>query len=33
MFTGRVGAMTLLSMWINHPEPNVRFTEESVTIG
>ena len=24
MYTGRIGAFTLLSMWIEHPEPNAR---------
>lgn len=33
MFTGRLGAMTLLTMWINHPEPNTRYTEENIAIG
>ena len=33
MYTGRIGAITLVSMWIEHPEPNARYTEEPVTIG
>ncbi|MGI6006149.1 MAG: TrkH family potassium uptake protein [Ruminococcus sp.] len=33
MFIGRLGAMTLLTMWINHPEPNTRYTEENIAIG
>lgn len=33
MYTGRIGAFTLLSMWIDHPEPNARYTQETVTIG
>ena len=33
MYTGRIGAFTLLSMWIEHPEPNARYTQEAVTIG
>lgn len=33
MFTGRLGAFTLLSIWINRPEPGSRYTEESITIG
>lgn len=33
MFIGRLGAMTLLSMWINHPEPTARYTEEHITVG
>ena len=33
MYTGRIGAFTLLSMWIDHPEPNARYTHEAVTIG
>ena len=26
MYTGRLGAFTLLSVWINRPEPSVRYT-------
>ncbi len=33
MFTGRVGAFTLLSMWIDRAEPNARYSEETVVIG
>ena len=33
MYTGRIGAFTLLSMWIDHPEPRAHFTEETVSIG
>lgn len=33
MYTGRIGAFTLVSMWIEHPEPNARYTTEAVTIG
>ena len=33
MFTGRVGAFTLLSIWIERPEAGARYTEESITIG
>lgn len=33
MFIGRLGAFTLLSMWIERPKKTVRFTEETVTIG
>ena len=33
MFIGRLGAVTLLSMWIDHPEPRAHFTEETVSIG
>ncbi|HJA92503.1 MAG TPA: TrkH family potassium uptake protein [Candidatus Eisenbergiella merdipullorum] len=33
MYTGRIGAFTLLSMWIDHPEPNARYTQETITIG
>ena len=33
MYIGRLGAFTLLSMWINREEPSVRYTEESITIG
>ena len=33
MYTGRIGAFTLLSMWIDHPETNARYTQEAVTIG
>ena len=33
MFTGRLGAFTLVSIWINRDEPSIRYTEESITIG
>lgn len=33
MYTGRVGAFTLLSLWVERPEPNAHFTEEAITIG
>ncbi|MDE6608452.1 MAG: H(+)-transporting ATPase [Lachnospiraceae bacterium] len=33
MFIGRLGAFTLLSIWINRPEKNARYTEESLPIG
>lgn len=33
MFIGRLGAFTLLSIWIERPESGFRYTEESVTIG
>ena len=33
MYTGRIGAVTLISMWIEHPEPNARYTEETISIG
>lgn len=33
MFAGRVGAFTLLSIWIDRPAPAARYTEESITIG
>ncbi len=33
MFAGRVGAFTLLTIWIDRPLPNIRYTEESITIG
>ncbi len=33
MFIGRLGAFTLLSVWINRPEPSARYTEEAITIG
>jgi len=33
MFIGRLGAFTLLSIWIERPEQNIRYTEEPVTIG
>lgn len=33
MYTGRLGAMLLLTMWIDHEEPNARYTEELISIG
>ena len=33
MFIGRVGAVTLLSLWGERPEPTARYTEEAITIG
>lgn len=33
MYIGRLGAFTLFSIWIDRPEPNVRYTEEMITIG
>lgn len=33
MFVGRLGAMTLVSMWISHSESNVQYTEEPISIG
>lgn len=33
MFTGRVGAFTLLTIWINRPERNAHYSEENVSIG
>ena len=33
MFIGRVGAFTLLSLWVSRPEPSARYTEEAITIG
>ena len=33
MYVGRLGAFTLFSIWIERPEPNVRYTEEMITIG
>ena len=33
MFIGRLGAFTLLSIWINRPDSNIRYTEEMITIG
>ena len=29
----RVGTFTLLSIWINRPDSNIRYTEEMITIG
>ena len=33
MFTGRLGAFTLVSIWINRPAASAYYTEESITIG
>ena len=33
MFIGRLGAMTLISMWIERPEKMIRYTEETIAIG
>lgn len=33
MFIGRLGAFTLASMWVCRPQPGIRYTEESITIG
>lgn len=33
MYTGRVGAFTLLSIWVERPSPVARYTEEAITIG
>ena len=33
LFTGRVGAFTLISMWVNRTEPRARYSEEEVSIG
>ena len=33
MYTGRVGAFTLLSIWVERPVPLARYTEEAITIG
>lgn len=33
MFTGRLGAFTLLSMWISHPKQRARYSEENISIG
>ena len=33
MFIGRVGAFTLLSLWVERPAPSARYTEETITIG
>ena len=32
MFIGRLGAMTLISMWIERPEKMIRYTEETIAI-
>lgn len=33
MFIGRLGAMTLITMWIERPEKHIRYTEETIAIG
>lgn len=33
MFTGRLGALTIASIWYTKPASGVRYTEESITIG
>ena len=33
MFIGRLGAFTLLSVWIDRPDPSAHYTEEMITIG
>lgn len=33
MFIGRVGIITLLSMWVSRTEPRARYSEEEVAIG
>ena len=33
MFIGRLGALTLISMWIERPEKMIRYTEETIAIG
>jgi trk system potassium uptake protein TrkH len=33
MFTGRVGAFTLLSVWGKDNTPNARYSEEMISIG
>lgn len=33
MFIGRLGALTLLSIWVNRPDANARYTEEMIMIG
>lgn len=33
MFTGRVGAFTLLSVWSKDTTPNARYSEEMISIG
>ena len=30
---GRLGAFTLFSLWIDRPDPSIRYTEEMITIG
>ena len=33
MFIGRVGILTLLTIWVNRTEPRARYSEEEVAIG
>lgn len=33
MFIGRLGAMTLITIWIERPEKHIRYTEETIAIG
>lgn len=33
MFIGRLGPLTMASIWVNKPKANIRYSEESVTIG
>lgn len=33
MYTGRLGAFTLLSVWMKQKEPHVRYSEETIAIG
>lgn len=33
MFTGRVGVITLITIWVNRSEPRARYSEEEVAIG
>ena len=33
MFICRLGALTMITIWINRPEQQARYTEESITIG
>ena len=33
MFIGRLGALTMITIWINRPEQQARYTEESIKIG
>ena len=32
MFIGRVGIITLLSMWVNRVEPRARYSEEEIKL-
>lgn len=33
MYIGCLGAFTLFSLWIDRPDPSIRYTEEMITIG